>query len=229
LNIEQNINHQNLELWNELNDHFEFRLIYSPSEYSWRVNTENNPIEIYTSSKTPNIPAFTHELLHVYLELKGMSTPKDLLNSIYGNCSFKVLTQNALIARIQNYCSHLKMYPYFERMGFHEGLFLANPIRLSKLSYFILKLRFANKNIKTWPITDFIGHSVALLNDVDSANIIHTEKSILKLRKLKPSLFKIIEDFIIYWKSAETFNLALFFSGFDKELNEWLIENHYCR
>jgi hypothetical protein len=225
LKLQDNINNQNLGLWNELNSQFDFRLIYSENEISWRVNSEKRPIEIYTSSKTANIPSFTHELLHVYIEAKGMSTDKELLNCIYGTDSFQILTNNALFATIHNYCSHTKMFPYFVKMGFDESLFIADRIKFSRISYLILRIMFLFKKTRHLAVTDFIGHSMALFNDNESANKNNTRKSLNKLKKLNPSLFKIIEDFNIRWRNSIDLNLTFYFQEFDNKLDEWLIEN----
>jgi hypothetical protein len=225
MTLEDNLNDQNRELWNELNSQFDFKLIYSENEISWRVNTETNPIEIYTSSKTPNIPAFTHELLHVYIESKGMSTDKDILVSMYGIDSFEILTTNALFARIHNYCSHTKMFPHFKKMGFDESSFLDGRINFSSMSYYTLKIMFSFKKTLKFAVTDFIGHTMALFNDNEQANRLNTLKGLKKLQKLNPSLFKIVEDFNIQWQNSEDLNLAYYFQEFDDNLEKWLIEN----
>lgn len=225
MTFNDNINDQNVGLWNELKDRYDFKLIYSPREISWRVNTETNPIEIYTSNKTPNIPAFTHELLHVYIESKGMSTSKDILHSMCGHDSFQILTSKGLFAKIHNYCSHVKMFPYFKEMGFHENSFLFDRIKLAYLDYQLLRLTFSFKITLEYAVTKFIGHSIALFNDVELANKPRTLISLEKLRRLKPGLFKIIEDFNLQWRQSDSLDLAYFFVEFDNKLNNWLIEN----
>jgi len=228
MTLQDNLNNQNIELWNQLNSQFDFRLIYSDKEISWRVNTESNPIEIYTSSKTPNIASFTHELLHVYIESKGMSSSKDVLHSIFGSDSFQILTTKALFAKIHNYCSHTKMFPYFIKMGFAENLFLSDRISINILDYNILKVMFSVKKTGAMAVTDFIGNTMALFNDNDLANRKYTLKSIANLQKLNFSLFKIVEDFNIQWRNSEDLNLALYFKEFDNALNKWLVENKIC-
>lgn len=225
MTIQDNINHQNVELWNELNSQFDFKLIYSRKEISWRVNIEKRPIEIYTPSKEPDIPSFTHELLHIYIHTKGMSTDRDLLNSIYGTGSFSILTTNALFGKIHNFCSHTKMFPYFVNMGFEESSFIADRVKFSKMSYFILRIMFLFNRTRPHAVADYIGHSMALLNDNETANKKHTLKSLNRLKKMNPSLFEIIEDFNKKWRNSEDLNLAYYFQEFDNELNEWLIEN----
>lgn len=225
MTLQDNLNHQNIELWNELNSQFDFKIVYSENEISWKVNNEMNPIEIYTSSKTPDIPSFTHELLHVYIESKGMSSDKDLLNSMYGTDSFQILTTNALFARIHNYCCHTKMFPYFKEMGFEENSFIADRIKFSTASYYLLRIMFFLKKTLALAVTDFIGHTMALFNDNESANRKNTLKSLKKLEKLNPSLFKIVEDFNIQWRNSEDLNLAYYFQEFDNDLNDWLIQN----
>ena len=223
--LEDNINYQYIELWNELNSLFNFKLVYSKDEISWRVNTALNPIEIYTSSKTPDIASFTHELLHVYIEHKGMSSDHDILNSMYGDASFQILTTNALFARIHNYCSHTKMFPYFKKMGFDENLFIKDRIKFSKSSYYVLKLMFKFKQTLKFAVTDYIGHSMALFNDHESSNSKNTLRSLQKLKNMNPSLFIIIEDFNNEWKNSEDLNLAYYFEKFDANLNDWLLKN----
>lgn len=226
MTLQDNLNSQNIELWNELNSRFDFKLIYSEKETSWRVNTETNPIEIYTSSQTQDIPSFTHELLHVYIiESKGMSSARDVLNSMYGTESFKILTTNGLFAKIHNYCSHTKMFPYFKKMGFDESSFLADRIKFRTIDYYILRIMFSLKKTLRLAVTDFIGNVTALFSDNELANRKNTLKSLDKLQKLNPSLFKIVEGFNIQWKNSEDLNLAHHFQKFDNELNEWLIDN----
>lgn len=225
MTLKDNLNNQNIELWNKLSSQFDFKLIYTEKETSWRVNTETDPIEIYTSSKTANIPAFTHELLHVYIESKGMSSDRDVLNSMYGTDSFQILTKNALFARIHNYCSHTKMFPYFKEMGFDEYKFLNGRIRFGTFSYYILRIMFSFKKTLGLAVTDFIGNTMALFNDNESTNRKNTLNSLRKLQKLNPSLFKIVEDFNVEWRNSEDLNLAYYFQNFDNELNEWLMEN----
>lgn len=225
MTLHDNINHQNIKLWNELNSQFDFKLIYSEKEISWRVNSETNPIEIYTSSKTPEIPSFTHELLHIYIESKGMSTDRNLLHSIYGKKSSQILTRNALFAQIHNCCSHTKMFPYFIEMGFAERAFIADRIKLRNINYYILRIGFSFKKTLSLAVTDFISHTTALFNDNEFANRKNIIKSLKKLQKLNPSLFKIVEKFNVRWRNSEDVNLAYYFQEFDNELNEWLIEN----
>ena len=225
MTLEENINSQNIELWNELKSQFDFKLIYSENEISWRVNSEKRPIEIYTSSKTPDIPSFTHELLHVYIETQGMSTDRDLLNSMYGTDSFQILTTNALFARIHNYCCHTKMFPFFVEMGFKESSFIADRIKFGNMSYYILRIMFLFKKTRALAVTDFIGHSMALFNDNESDNQKNTMKSLKRLKKLNPSLFEIVKEFNTNWRNSNDLNLSYYFQGFDSELNEWLVEN----
>jgi hypothetical protein len=225
MTLQDNINHQNIKLWEELSSQYNFKLVYSKKEISWRVNSEKNPIEIYTNSQIPDIPSFTHELLHVYIESKGMSSVRDLLNSIYGTESFNILTTNALFTHIHNFCCHTKMFPYFIEMGLAEDKFLAGKIKLGKFNYLILRIMFSFKRISPLAVTDFIGYSMSLFNDNETINRINTMKSLNKLKRLNPSLFEIVEDFNVRWKNSENLNLALYFKDFDFNLNEWLIKN----
>src|SRR5690606_12520913 len=123
-------------------------------------------------------------LLHVYIEYNGMSTDGDLINSIYGDESFEILTTNALFARIHNWCCHTKMFPYFIKMGFDDSSFISDRIKMGFGSYLLLKLQFLSTKISKMAVVDFIGHTMALLSDIEIANQVNTLKSLSKLQKL---------------------------------------------
>lgn len=224
LNIEDYINHQNISIWNEIKDEYEFRIECIPKEISWRVTIEDGLVTFITPNKKINIPSFTHELLHVYIENLGMSTAKDLLQSIYGDHSFEVLTQNDLFAKIHNFCSHKKMYPYYKEMGFSENSFLSSRAKLRLLDVFFLKLHSKLDVTKQNAVMDFIGYGVSLYNDIGKQNIQTNEKSLHKLKRIEPSLYRIIENFNQKWEESSDLNLAKIFIEFDKNLDGWLIK-----
>ncbi len=224
MEIHKYINDQNRALWTELKVLYQIELVYDPNEWSWKTDSDNELVKrIITPNRRIEISSFTHELLHVYIDHLGMSTSEDMLHSIYGGLSFNVLIKNGLFAKIHNFCSHKKMFPFYQKMGFPENEFVSYPAKLSFLSY--LSLRSKLKTKQTIGITDYIGNVLALLNNMGESKETYNKKKLNKLKRLCPSLYSIIERFDALWISSENLDLTIPFKLFDADLNQWLDEN----
>ena len=180
MDIENFINEQNQGIWNELNAIYQIKLLFDPTEPSWRIKTEGNYITIITPTKKLEIASFTHELLHLYVDNLGISTPKEILYSISGEKSFLILTQNGLFDKIHNFCSHKKMFPYFIEMGFNENSFLSKWANFGCISYWITKMQLNQKY--AIGVTNYIGFTISLQNNIGQAK---KDYNLKKLRKLK--------------------------------------------
>ena len=146
MEIGQYINEKNRKIWNELSSIYQIEILYNPKESSWRIDTEDSVCKkIITPTKRLEIDSFTHELLHLYIDNLGMSTPNEILHSMYGERSFNVLTKKGLFAIIHNFCSHKKMFPYYVEMGFSEERFVSKPAKIGFISYLIIKMQLKNK------------------------------------------------------------------------------------
>jgi hypothetical protein len=223
--IENYINSQNQNIWNELKNNYTFQLIYDPSEYSWKGKAENGIATIITPTQELEFHSFSHELLHIYLDYCGISNLEDLLYGIMGEHSFEVLTENNLTGILYNFCSHKKMFPFYKKMGFSEYQFVQERISFSNYNIFEIKLLFAFKKSRKKAVNQFIGQSLSLMNVVVEEDKSKCEKYLKKLQKIKPNLFKIISDFDKKWNESTDLNLATTFLNFEYELNEWLIKN----
>ena len=225
MHITNYINEKNKSIWNELKGLYQIDLIYNPKEYSWKVNKEAEKFIITTPTNKIEIESFTHELLHIYIEHKGMSSPEDILHSMYGKESFKILTTNGLFAKIHNFCSHKKMFPYYIELGFSEKKFLSHKANMNFFDFSILKSSFLKKEKIKLSIVDFIGFSISFFNNEGKSQAKKNARCLGKLKKIRPDLFEIIERFNLNWEDSTDFNLSREFMKFDYELNEWLIKN----
>lgn len=222
MNIENYIDERNLAIWTKLNAIYEIELIYNRTESSWRIKMEieSKSAKIITPTRKLQIASFTHELLHLYLAEFGMSTDKEILYSIYGEKSFNILTKNGLFGKIHNFCSHKKMYPYFVEMGFPENSFIQKPAKFSFISYYLTKRQLKQKNENG--ITDYIGFTISLMNNMGETNKEYNQKKLIKLKQMEPSLYEIIERFDQNWDNSIEFDLVTPFKKFDSELENWI-------
>jgi hypothetical protein len=224
LKIDNYINDQNRKIWNDLSSKYTIELLYNPKEFSWKINTEDSHRKIITTpTKKVEIDSFTHELLHLYIDDLGMSTPKEILYSINGQQSFDILTKKGLFSIIHNFCSHKKMFYYYIEMGFSEDKFVSSPAKFGFFTYLSLKRKIKN-NLEEG-ITDFIGNAIALFNNMGHKKAEYNSKKLAQLKKLSPNLFEIVEKFDQEWNDLENFNFLIPFKNFNNELEVWLEEN----
>lgn len=225
MKITDYINEKNESIWNELNGSYEIELVYDPKEYSWKINMDKRQVVITTPTKKIEIESLTHELLHVYVEHMGMSSPEEILHSIYGTDSFEILTTNGLFAKIQNFCSHKKMFPLYIDLGFSEKKFLAQKANINFFELLTLKSSFLKKETIKLGVVDFIGHSISFFNNEGEFQKKKNARCLGKLKKIRTDLFEILERFNTNWENSNDYNLSREFEKFDSELDEWLVKN----
>lgn len=225
LEIEDYINSQNQKVWTELKNKYFIRLIYDPSEYSWKVNTKSGIATIVTPNKIIEYHSFTHELLHIYLDYKGLSKSNELVSGMTGELSREILSINDLVESLYNFCSHKKMFPYYIEMGFSEYFFVQSRISFTRLDLLCIKLFFRFKKTKPKGINQLIGHSLALMNNVVLEDKPKCLKYLKKLKNINPDLYQIVEEFDSKWTASTDLDLASKFFDFENKLNNWLKKN----
>lgn len=228
------INYQNQNIWNEIKNEYVFNLIYDPFETSWMSKTENGIATIVTNSKDINYSSFTHELLHIYLDFKGLSEMPELIFSIVGENSFEILLEQDLIPFIYNVCSHKKMFPFYNEMGFSEYDFVQERINFGINDLRFIKNSFENNESKLIAVNQFIGQTISLFNNVVSEDKAKCSNYLKDLKSIKPELYRIIEKFDTDWNNSTDLNLTPVFLEFENDLETWLVknnltsENNYC-
>ena len=234
--IQNYINSQNQKIWDELKPNYIFELIYNPLEYSYASKTEGNLASIITPTSQIDIDSFTHELLHVYMDYLGLSPYPDLIYSIQGINSMGIMVlESDLIAHLYNFCSHKKMFPLYREMGFSEYRFVESRISFSGNDLNYIKNGFMSNGKQAEYIHQFIGHTLALMNNVVEEDEEKCRKYLYELKQINSELYKIIEDFDNDWNTSNDLNLLEDFLVFEKRLDEWLeksnltFENDYCR
>jgi len=228
------INYQNQNIWNEIKNEYVFNMIYDPFETSWMSKTENGIATIVTNSKEINYSSFTHELLHIYLDFKGLSEMPELVYNIAGENSFGILLEQDLIPFIFNICSHKKMFPFYEEMGFSEYDFVQERINFSINDLRFIKSSFENNESKLIAVNQFIGQTISLFGNVVSEDKDKCSTYLQDLKNIQPELFNIIEKFNTNWNNSIDLKLTPIFLNFENDLENWLVknnltcENDYC-
>lgn len=234
--IPKYINYQNRQIWEEIKLHYNFILTYNPLEKSWSCTTEDLIAEIITPTKEIDYEAFTHELLHIYLDFLGLSKYPDFIYNIMGENSFGILVvESSLISALYNFCSHKKMYPYFKQMGFSEYRFVNARIYFNDLDLNYIRNGFLSNGKQSKYIDQFIGHTLSMMNNVVEEDKVHCEKYLQKLKEVDEELYRIVEEFDREWEYSKDLDLLSIFLIFEKKLDDWLImrnltfENDYYK
>jgi predicted metal-dependent peptidase len=224
LDIRKYINHQNRTLYKKLADIYDIKLYLSPELNSWEVDN-NKPI-IRTPKDDLNIASFTHELLHIYLDYLGITHKEDIYYKLFNADVLLSINRALLFDHIYNVSSHKKMYPFFRDMGFQDKDFVNNNgVFLKRIDYLVITI-CKNLNIlsKLW-ISQFIGHFLALKNDIIKSHNQHNRKYLYKLAKLDRSLYHIIYDFDSKWSKQISLNCWDNYRKLSDDLFDWLKKN----
>lgn len=224
--MEDYVNEQNHKLWEELKNHYQFKLFYDEDEYSWKTRNENTHVLIITPSKEIDFASFTHELLHTYVEHKGMTDFDSFQASYVHQPLFSNFVFNRLFSSVYNFCAHKKMYPYFSEMGFRDKEFVIGRIDYNWRRHFTIKMMFKVKWLRMFALEQFLGNLFSLKNNVVLEDQRKCLKFLKRLNRMEPELYAIAENFDDSWSNQTDLNLLEPFEEFKNELIDWIIKNY---
>ena len=221
LDIGKYLNYQNRKLFDELSSVYDIKLYIDPKLNSWSVDN-NKPI-IRTPKDDLNIASFTHELLHIYLDYLGLTPKEDIYYKVFNVDVLLSINRALLFDHIYNVSSHKKMYPIFQELGFQDKDFVQNNgLFFNRLDYLIIKIcKKLNIFSKLW-ISQFIGHSFALKNDIIKNHKLHNRRYLYKLAKLDKNLYRIIYNFDSKWTKQTNLDCWDNYLELSDDLYNWL-------
>jgi len=228
LNISKYLNHQNKELFDELSEVYDIKLYLDSSVNTW--GTDNNSPVIRTPEDNLNIAFFTHELLHIYLDYKGLTRKEDIYNRVFHIDVLATINKQFLFDHIYNVSSHKKMYPLFRKMGFKDYEFWANKGAFAGcFDYCLIKICKRLNVMSSYWISRYIGHFFALKNDIVSKHDNHNRKLLYKFYKLDRTLYRIVYDFDYKWSKQKSLNCWNNYRELSCDLYYWLKKNGKLR
>lgn len=225
-NIQNYVNGQNRQLWENLNRKYLIKLFHDEKEYSWLVQKKDGIYQIICPNLTVNYSSFTHELLHIYIEDLGM-TDYDSFSKTYKNDPlFGGFLFVGLFGYIHNFSCHKKMFPYFEKLGFSEYDFVKERINYSLKRHYKIYIFMKLRRLRMFGIEQFLGNFFALKNNVVTEDKLKCSRFLNKLRKIEPELYDIADKFDSEWELRQDFNLITPFEEFKIDLRNWLIKKY---
>jgi hypothetical protein len=175
----------------------------------------NNKFQIVTYLDTPNIPAFTHELLHINLFRLGFQSTDKLKNSFSFSTDF--------INSMNNTLAHSKMINDFLNLGFSQDNFLNVSIE-----------QIINERNNELSVIDYLGveRSFWLYFDTLCLHDIYCQNNdvnqlLENLEKSNTRLFFIAVESFGFWKKLSNSDNRLFYKFLQEkfEANEISVNN----
>ncbi len=198
----QFIDNRNRDLWSAVTAIYNVELQPSAND-EYLVFTEGKNAIIYVA-KDKCIDSVTHELLHIYLQIKHIYIGSTLLMSAYGHDKILKFFVPRLIEHIGNCLCHIKMLPKYLELGFDRQKFI-HDYHIKKCT--IEEVNFIRENFNSHiiynssAVENYIKNYIAIKAD---PNPHFDYTSILPvLRKTDTELFSILEVLCTEWLNID--------------------------
>ncbi len=232
MQIEESLDEKNTELYETLiQNNIQFDFIIDNNSESWKIQPVYK-YKIVANNSQKSSSSLAHELLHVFCYAQGFLDTFTIIDIFNPNNS-RFQTQN--ISIIQNLLGHLKMFPFFMKMGYKiEEFYLNQGDKLIKetlipafvslgISYELTKAFQTKINIQD--LTLFF-QLVILIKQIEMEESYHQQNSFKSheykelLIKYDKLLFDCFYDELTKWVDSETFRNYDFYININEKLKD---------
>jgi len=223
------IDDRNRPLWESLNAAFTIDIELSDNdEYSCFNINKNSTIYVVPHDLSPE--SFTHELLHLYLRLKETYIGAAFTMMVKDSKTLTKIFSDPLLDHVGNCLDHIKMFQIYDGLGFEPTKFIMDfdKIKCTSSDLKLLKQNYRKRGHYSCEAVDFyIGKYIAIQADFNDA--IDYDYCLSEMKRLDPSLFGLLERFIIAWEDfdiesddiiASSYHLIL--NDLYEDLKKWL-------
>lgn len=223
---------RNSDLWQTVSSVYQIQLKPSLNgEYS--IYTQNKNATIFVTNDC-SIESFTHELLHLYLDVKEVLVGPCLNLSRLGNPKLLQILSEQLVEHLGNCLNHIKMLPLYLERGFPREKFILdydqpkcseNDINLSKL------LLRSGASYRAIAIDNIIGKFMAIKADPNTS--FDYSDALLSLEEIDSPLFIVLNNFYDDWLRLNIEKYDLFHNyrtivnSFYDQLNAWASDKQF--
>jgi len=193
------INSRNEDLFEKVQSKFE--VSFEPSyngEHS--VYTIGSSITFYIPVGVYSVDAFTHELLHAYIDYHEAYIGGNFKNTMWQSNILKQLLDPPLAEHITNSIAHTLMLPLYLERGFERSIFLldyhefkAEPGFIGQIARYYKQGALYNLSA----IRNFIGKYFAFKCDPNPT--FNYNAQLLQLKEIDTQLYQILEDYFTRW------------------------------
>ncbi|MCZ8023767.1 MAG: hypothetical protein O9294_18560 [Cytophagales bacterium] len=213
------IENRNLELWTTLNTKFKIDIIKEDRD-SHAVFIKSGSATIYVPLN-PQVSAFTHELLHIFLTLKEIYIGEELALHVKKDATLSKFMSDNLTDHIGNCLEHIKMLPEYLKMGFKREDFIVD-YSINKLNaeevrsirtHFKRRPLFQKVQFDSKAIDLYIGKYFAVKACPNLT--FNYESGLNELMKINSDLYAILERFVTDWEKYDYNDRELITDGYD--------------
>lgn len=193
------IDSRNEDLFEKVKSKFKLSFEYSfNGEHS--VYTIGNSVTFYIPVGVYSADAFTHELLHVFMDYHEVYIGGNFKNTMWKSNTLKKLLDLPLSEHITNCIAHILMLPIYLERGFERSVFLLDYHEFKTEPGFIGQIsryyrQGALYNISA--IKNFIGKFFAFKCDPNPT--FKYDAELLQLSKIDTQLYQIMEAYFMRW------------------------------
>lgn len=197
------IDSRNKDLFEKVQSKFE--LNFEPSyngEHS--VYTIGNSITFYIPVGVYSTDAFTHELLHTYIDYHEAYICGNFKNTMWKSNILKQLFDLPLAEHITNSIAHTLMLPTYLDRGFERSMFLLDYDEFKTEPGFIGQIARYYKQGTLYnlsAIRNLIGKFFAFKCDPNPTFSYDTE--LQQLKKIDPQLYQILQNYFLRWANYD--------------------------
>ncbi|WP_148230580.1 hypothetical protein [Chitinophaga pinensis] len=221
------IDSRNDKLWKEITSKYEVIIHPSPNlEYS--CNAKGETVTFYVPLSNYCMGSFTHELLHIYIRLKGVYMGPCLSRRFNGGAFLPKVFTPQLVEHVGNCLDHIKMLPLYLDMGFPREKFLLDyhehKCTIQELNDIRTYYKYS-ANYYSQAVEVFIGKFLAMRADPN--NGFNYESSLAELKLIDGELYRILDDLVISWQNYDLDSDDIFYTYRDivdklyDELQQW--------
>lgn len=230
--MDELIDFRNQNLWNQIQENYTIEFEYSLNE-EYSCYTQAHNVIFFINKNNLSKDSFTHEMLHVYMQIKEFYFGSSLSNFLASSRVLNSIISPALIEHIGNCLDHVLMFPLYLEMDFdrekfiHDyNLYKCTDEEINQFQKFYKK----GNRINTQAVDAYIGRLVSILADPN--NQFDYSNHIEKLKKIDPLLFRIVERLINHTKELKLENIQLVDDtyitvtcNFYENLKKWITSN----
>lgn len=206
VNISTLLDSKNQMLFSRLQANVKIDVEYHTNKW-YATYSQNDEHIIYVPMLiTPDPAAFTHELLHIDLNLKEMEIPAGIRLLIYGKPSISMCFTDDLVEHIINCFNHIKMLPVFLQLGYNRSEFISDyhDNKLTDQEVTIIATNYrssATGKYNSEAIDFYIGKYVAVKACPNTS--FNYLKNLKALENIDPALFWLLEQFFASWNAYD--------------------------
>lgn len=167
IDVNKFLDKRNIPIWDAVSQSFEIKIAPSlNNEYS--CYSKNSEATIYVDAKNICVASFTHELLHLYLKVKGIFIGAGFSNQVAASRTLSRIFSGALLDHIGNCLDHIKMFEIYDALGFDSTKFILDfdSHKCSNSEVSNLKKNYKKgNNYNTVAVDFYIGKFIAIHAD----------------------------------------------------------------